>query len=99
MACSQWKELVSPGVREGGEARQGWGRILRGHGSGLEGLDTWAAVRCMAEGEPFRLGLGCSFQEGETKGRLAAPGEKPGKNISEPKDLRRAEGSDKKLCS
>ncbi len=49
----------------------------------------------MAEGQPFRLGLGCSFQEGETKGGLAAPGEKPGENSSEPKDLRKPEGSDK----
>ncbi|XP_076693023.1 E3 ubiquitin-protein ligase RNF213-like [Callospermophilus lateralis] len=34
-------------------------------------------------------------KEGETKDGLAAPGEKPGKNSSEPKDLRKPEGSDK----
>nr|XP_040133697.1 E3 ubiquitin-protein ligase RNF213-like [Ictidomys tridecemlineatus] len=33
--------------------------------------------------------------EGETKDRLAVPGEKPGENSSEPKDLRKPEGSDK----
>ncbi|VTJ72222.1 Hypothetical predicted protein [Marmota monax] len=34
-------------------------------------------------------------QEGETKDGLAAPGEKPGENNSEPKDPRKPEGSDK----
>lgn len=45
------------------------------------------------------MGLGYSFQEGETKDRVAAPGKKTGENGLELKDQRKPEGSDKNYAA